>query len=385
MKLHILGLPHTQTTNEYSHCAYTGKIKRFSPMLRSVGYDVYHYGVAGADSGATKQIDVLSYDEWMNILKRMARTIWPDRSEEELLSKKDFFQDFVRPNSELYVTFNKNVEYQLIQNYEQGDIICLPFGYAHEDALKKHFGNAIKVETGIGYDHSYQNYRIFESYAWYHYTAGKQNAFYGNDYWFVIPNYYDVTEWKFNQTPERYVAFMGRLIDTKGLGIFVEMARARPDMKFIMCGQGDPTPWLTLPNLEYQEPKHGLERSEFLGNATAFFAGTRYIEPFGGVAVEAQLCGTPVLGSGFACFTETIEHGATGFNCHTLGDFLVGLEVIERGDMIDRNYVRYRAAQLYDMYKVAHQYDSAFQQILDVSKENGWYRPVSYTTHRRRI
>jgi len=385
MKLHIFGLPHTQTTDEYSHCAYTGKIKRFSPMMRSVGYDVYHYGVEGADSGATKQIDVISQREWKSILTRMAKSIWPDRKEEELFSKKDFFQDFVRPNSELYVTFNKYLEYDLLKNYEEGDIICLPFGYAHEDALSKQFKHAIKVESGIGYDHSYQPYRIFESYAWYHYTAGKQNVFYGNDYWFVIPNYYDVNEWTFNQSPEKYVAFMARLIDTKGLSIFVEMAKARPDMKFIMCGQGDPTPWLVAPNIEYREPIHGKARSDFLGGATAFFAGSRYIEPFGGVAVEAQLCGTPVLASAFACFPETIEHGMTGFNCHTLGDFLVGLEVIESNEMIDRSYVRYRASQFYDMYKVAHQYDSAFRQIKDVSFEKGWYNPVSYTTHKRKI
>jgi len=384
MKLHLFGLPHTITTNEYSHCAYTGKIKRFAPMLRSVGYEVIHYGVAGADSGANTQVDLLSYTEWMDILHRMAKSLYPDRDESQLLSKKNFFQDFVRPNSELYTEFNKRLEYHLIQHYEAGDIICLPFGQAHDDALVRHFQGAIKVETGIGYEHSYQPYRIFESYAWYHYTAGKQNQFYGSDYWFVIPNYYDLSEWEFNQTPKRYVAFMGRLIDTKGLSIFVEMARRRPDLKFIMCGQGDPTPWLVLPNIEYQEPKHGLERSEFLGNALAFFAGSRYIEPFGGVAVEAQLCGTPVLGSGFACFTETIEHGMTGYNCHTLGDFLVGLEAIEKGTVINRNYVRYRASQLYDMYKVAHQYDAAFRQILDVSQD-GWFKPVSYTTYRYRV
>lgn len=384
MKLHILGLPHTQTTNEYSHCAYTGKIKRFSPMMRAVGYDVIHYGVEGADSGATKQVDVLSYNEWMDILRRMARTIWPDRTEEELLSKKDFFQDFVRPDSELYRTFNKKLEYHLIQNYEEGDIICLPFGYAHEDALSKHFQNAIKVETGIGYEHSYQKYRIFESYAWYHYVAGKQNMFYGNDYWFVIPNYYDLSEWSFNEYPKKYVAYMGRLIDTKGLSVFAEMAKARPDMDFIMCGQGDPTPWMVAPNIKYEEPKHGTERSEFLGNATALFSGTRYIEPFGGVAVEAQLCGTPVLGSGFSCFTETIEHGVTGYNCHTLGDFLVGLEAIETGK-IGRLYTRLRATSLYGMYQVAPLYDAAFKQILDVHGEGGWFKPVSYTTYTRAI
>jgi len=57
--LHLLGLPHTVTRPEYSHCAFTGKIQRFSPMMRSVGYEVIHYGNAGAVSGANEQVDVL--------------------------------------------------------------------------------------------------------------------------------------------------------------------------------------------------------------------------------------------------------------------------------------------------------------------------------------
>ena len=41
IRLHILGLPHTVTIDEFSHCAFTGKILRFPPMMKSVGYEVY--------------------------------------------------------------------------------------------------------------------------------------------------------------------------------------------------------------------------------------------------------------------------------------------------------------------------------------------------------
>jgi glycosyltransferase involved in cell wall biosynthesis len=99
---------------------------------------------------------------------------------------------------------------------------------------------------------------------------------------------------------------------------------------------------------------------------------TRYVEPFGGVTVEAELCGTPVLGSSYGSFTETIEHGKTGYQCRTLGDYLAGLEQIENG-VISREYVRQFAVENFDMYKLAHKYDAAFKQIHDISTDRGWY------------
>ena len=116
----------------------------------------------------------------------------------------------------------------------------------------------------------------------------------------------------------------------------------------------------------------GRERSKFLGNAMAVIMPTRYVEPFGGVTVEAELCGTPVLGSSFGSFTETVEHGKTGYQCRTLGDFLAGLEQVENG-AIDRAYVRNFAVEHFDMYKLAHKYDGVFRQINDISTDKGWY------------
>ena len=59
-RLHILGLPHTITSNEFSHCAFTGKVLRFGPMMLSRGFEVYHYGVEGSEIECTKKIDILT-------------------------------------------------------------------------------------------------------------------------------------------------------------------------------------------------------------------------------------------------------------------------------------------------------------------------------------
>jgi glycosyltransferase involved in cell wall biosynthesis len=365
MRLHLLGLPHTQTTDEFSHCAFTGKVKRFSPMLQSVGYDVIHYGVEGAYSGAKYNVNVILYDEWMHIRKKLFKEKYGDRE----VMQSDFIGDLADTSNELYQVFNKRLKVELEKNLDSDDIICLPFGYAHDEAIRD-FANA-KVETGIGYPNSYQNYRVFESYAWYHYEMGRQNTS-GNDYHWVIPNYFDVSAWDYVHTPENYIAYFGRISDIKGLTIVYEIAKKRPDLQFIMCGQGDPSPYMGLPNLTYKPPIHGKDRAKFLGNAMAVLMPTRYVEPFGGVTVEAELCGTPVIGSSYGSFTETIKHGVTGFNCRTLGDYLAAIEKIEDG-YLERHIVRNFAAENYDMYKIAHDYDNVFQQIADVNRGYGWY------------
>jgi glycosyltransferase involved in cell wall biosynthesis len=365
MRLHLCGLPHTQTTNEFSHCAFTGKVKRFAPMMQSVGYDVIHYGVEGAHSGATYDVNLMSFDEWTGIRTKLFKEIYGDRD----AMPTDFIGDLANTGNELYQTFNARLKIQLGRNLDKHDIICLPFGFAHDTAIKD-FPNA-KVETGIGYPNSYQDFRIFESNAWYHYEIGREGRS-GHDYHWVIPNYFKVDDWDFNPTPERYVAYFGRLSHIKGVNIISEMAQARPDLQFKICGQGDPTPFLTSPNIEYVPPIHGRERSNFLGNAMAVIMPTRYVEPFGGVTVEAELCGTPVLGSSFGSFTETVEHGKTGYQCRTFGDFLAGLEKIENGEIF-REYVRQFAVERFDMYKLAHKYDGVFRQINDISTDKGWY------------
>lgn len=116
-------------------------------------------------------------------------------------------------------------------------------------------------------------------------------------------------------------------------------------------------------------------KSDMLRNALAIIMPTRYVEPFGGSGVEAQLCGTPVISSDFGCYHETIEHGQTGFRCHTLGDYL---EAIKAVPGLDRRYIAERAKSLYGLVPVGKKYDSVFKQIVDLSK-NGWYTKESYT------
>ena len=63
MRLHLPAIPLTITSPEFSHCAFTGKVLRFAPMMRSRGYEVIHYGVQGSESGGV-DVDLLTREEW---------------------------------------------------------------------------------------------------------------------------------------------------------------------------------------------------------------------------------------------------------------------------------------------------------------------------------
>ena len=365
VKLHILGIPHTCTTPEYSHCAFTGKVLRFPPMMRSVGYEVIHYGNGEHNPGATKHEMVLSRQR----LEHYKKTILGHRYN----SKASFVGELAKTDNIIYSEFNSKLKQLLKKNLEPGDIICCPFGNAHEPAISD-FGN-IKVETGIGYNSPYLPHRIYESNSWYQYTAGKEGVA-GGHYWFVVPNYFDVKEWDFNLTPREDLVYLGRLQGDKGMEIVVEIAKHRPDLTVTLCGQGDPAPYMIHPNIKYRKPIHGKARSEYLGGAMCTLMPTLYNEPFGGVTIESHLCGTPVLTTSYGCFTETIDHGVNGYRCHTLGDFLAGIKNIEQGKL-NRRLISTVAKSTYDMYVIAHKYDEIFQRLSELHGE-GWYSHKRY-------
>jgi glycosyltransferase involved in cell wall biosynthesis len=112
-----------------------------------------------------------------------------------------------------------------------------------------------------------------------------------------------------------------------------------------------------------------VKRTKLYHGAIATIVATDYIEPFGGVNVESQMCGTPVLTTDFGAFVETIEHGKTGFRCHTLEQFVWAAKQCPK---LDPNYIRQRALEKYSIERVRHQYDEYFHMLIELWNE-GWY------------
>jgi glycosyltransferase involved in cell wall biosynthesis len=105
------------------------------------------------------------------------------------------------------------------------------------------------------------------------------------------------------------------------------------------------------------------------GGPKAIFVPSEYAEPFGNVAIETQMCGTPVITTDWGAFPETVEHGRTGWRCRTLDHFIWAAENLRQ---LDPAYIRQRAASLYSMESVKPRYQEYFEMLSDLWDE-GWY------------
>jgi len=382
IRLHIPAVPFTITRDEYSHCAYTGKVKRFSPMMRSRGFEVYHYGIETSESGASKEIQLMTKEEWSDLRIKSYQFIDPKLTLEEATKKHNDINELVGPlwnlGTPLIKEFNNRLRSKLKENYRSNktDIVCLPLSRTHNSALEGF--KYTEIETGIGYYPSYKEFRIFESHSFMSETLGKDNK-QPHNYWFVIPNYFDTNEFKLSINPNPIkIGFLGRLGYHKGCGIIVEIAKKFPNIQFILCGGGDPTPFLKGPNIIYKSPIYGAERSEYLGSCIAILCLSNFLEPFCGVSIEAQLCGTPVISSDHGALVDNVEQFKTGLRGHTLADYCYGIQMVLDGKF-DRNYIRERAVKLFDMYNLAYNYEYVFKTVLNIyNGRDGWNSPDTH-------
>jgi glycosyltransferase involved in cell wall biosynthesis len=332
-----------------------------SKMMHIYGWRVLEYSNEGSISEA-EHVPILSHAERNLLCRRKNFT--------------DFFDEDVH-NQELTTAFHDKVMQKLRELTKPYDIVCHVFGPI--PCLVSAASDCFHTESGIGYSNTdgAMPYRIFESHIWAHFHYGKTNQIMGKSVWWSIPNYYDLDDWPVVEEPDRenpYILFFGRIKQDKGLLEFCEIAKRMPNHRFILCGQGDPSPWMQSPNIEYHSPLHGRERAKMLGNATVMLALSTYAEPFCGSSVEAQLCGTPVISYDFGAFVETVEHGRTGFRTHFLADMILA---VERAPTLDRRYTAQRARSLYSLETVGKLYDSAFKQIYDM-RDKGWYSEKSH-------
>lgn len=360
--LHMIGLFHTICNHNYDHCAFTGKVMRFSKMMQKQGYKVIEYSNGVSESGADEQVQILT----------------AERLAEYTATVKDFMLLAVM-GTPLWQEFQDKLIPEIKKRVQPHDIVCHPFGPSHSILITE-LPQAYHVETGIGYDSGeFGAFRIFETYNWMHYHQGKDDikndkgeviarGRRGKAYEWVVPNYYNSEDWEPSYDKGDYLLYLGRVVEGKGLFVVQEISKHFNE-KIHVYGFGDSTPF-EGPNMVFHGPITGQKaRSDLLRHARVVIMPTQFTEPFGGVAVEAMLCGTPVVSTDYGAFSETIEHGKTGFRCHTLGDFLAGIITAET---LDRKYISDRARRLYTIETVGKMYDAAFMQIYDL-RNSGWY------------
>ena len=368
MRFHILGIPHTQTRKEQATCAYTQKIFKLCEMLYNKGHVVNHYGTEGSNPVCTQHYDVMSEKEW---IEKYGED-W--KSEHSFDVQDDYHKKWYEECAE-----------QLQNQLKKKDFILCMWGLGVKPVLDKIpelYEKAIVVEPGIGYHNESglgpDVYKVYESYNWMSYNYGRlchppegaNEGYVPRNYDCVIPNYWDPEDFIFSKEKDDYFLFFGRVIGRKGIHIATEVCE-KAGVKLVVAGQGNEK-YHNLQdnqNIEYIGFVDNQKRAELMSRAKAVFVPTQYFEPFGGVAVEAQMCGTPVISSDFGVFNETVLHGITGYRCRTLDQYVWAINNVHK---LDPDSVRNWAIDNFSTERVSEMYEEYFQMLYEIW-EDGWY------------
>lgn len=362
MRLHVPALPHTRTTKDYSWCAFTEKVRKFADMMASLGHEVIVYGTEGTDGHETEHVVVISDDEYAEWFGHIDWT-------------SEMFGGF-NLTDPWWQVMNSRVIREISRRAAPDDILGLIMGRCQEP-LAQAFPEMLPTEWGIGYEGVFADYRVYESHAWMHYLYGRYGINDGRNYDAVIPNAVDFADLPAGRGDGAYFVYLGRCIARKGPNIAGEVCK-RLGAKLLVAGQGvtREEPGLLVcsdgtrieGDVEYVGTVNPTERAELLGGAIAAFMPTLYLEPWGGVGIEAMACGTPVLSSDWGGFSEWNVEGLTGFRCRTLAQWVDAALSVSH---LDRDAIRAHSLR-YATEEVRHLYDAYFTRLVTL-RGAGWY------------
>jgi glycosyltransferase involved in cell wall biosynthesis len=217
------------------------------------------------------------------------------------------------------------------------------------------------VEYGIGYEGFFSKWKVWESHVWRSYCIGRwANAKPVDQHDAVINAFYDDSEYVRNIPKKPYALFLGRLTAQKGIEDACEAAE-KAGMPLKVAGFGNAK--LVSRGAEYLGEVSLADKLKLLGEASVLICPTRSFEPFGNVACEAQLSGTPVVSTNYGGFVESVEDGVTGFRCNTIEEMAAALH---HSQSLSRMTIVNRAIKLFSMRSKMFDYNRYFNALSKV-------------------
>lgn len=174
---------------------------------------------------------------------------------------------------------------------------------------------------------------------------------------------------RYEEKPDDYVVFVGRICPEKGLDKAINIA-SRAGLPLKIAAKVDPADrnyfereieqLLSEPGVEYLGEAGEGERQALIGKARALLFPIVWPEPFGLVMIEAMACGTPVIAFHQGSVPEIIVHGLNGFICEDTDSAVESLRNIKH---IRREECRRLFEQRFTAVRMAQDYLRIYRHI----------------------
>jgi len=188
------------------------------------------------------------------------------------------------------------------------------------------------------------------------------------DYLATVYNGLDVSHFKFNDAPDDYLLYFGRIHPDKGTAEAIEIAK-KSKRRLIIAGiiqdgnyyREKVEPFLNDEDIRFIGEAGPEKRNQLLGKASTLLHPISFNEPFGMSVAESMLCGTPVIAFNKGSMPELIEHTKTGFLVDTVDE---AVSAVNGLPVIDRNYCRKWAQSNFSKEKMVQDYWELYRKIL---------------------
>jgi glycosyltransferase involved in cell wall biosynthesis len=327
-------------------------------MMKSLGHEVIVYSGEDNDAPCDEHVSCITKQEQFDMMGI--------KDPADIL-KYPFAEHTYDMDAPWWPFWNGRLIQAMEPRAQQKDFLCLiGGGVLFEPLIAVMRNRMIAAEYAIGYGGvSPNSWHAYGSSNWQHVVYGMQppEGWRGRAYDRWIPHYFDPADFEFRTEKDDYFLYLGKLKHDKGPNVGARACKLTGN-KFIAAGQG-PTP------IEYGEVRNrhigAKERRELFAGARGCFVPSLYVEPFGMVAVEALMSGTPIITTTWGGLGEINIDGVTGYQCNTMQDFVNAVLDI---DKIDPQACRDRGMR-YAMDNVRHEYQRWFDDLYGLWGE-GW-------------
>jgi len=187
------------------------------------------------------------------------------------------------------------------------------------------------------------------------------------NYLATVYNGLDLDAFSFNDSPDDYLLYFGRIHHDKGTAEAIEIAK-KSKKRLLIAGIIQDENYFKQrvePHLNSKIQFIGHagpdQRKELLSNACALLHPINFNEPFGMSVAEAMICGTPVIAFNRGSMPELIKDKVTGFLVNTVEE---AIDAVKRIPRINRYTCNQWAKDNFSKEKMASDYWALYHRIL---------------------